>query len=229
MSAVQKTAIEDEIAAGGRVRDLVCSRAVDIHDEARLHRATWAGRAFFFCSATCARRFKDDPERYLPVTAAVAWGLTRIDGTRLIGLPLLPSGGTPAIVGVIDAQWGRQIEQKVRGVPGVERAGVEAGGRNIHVLFRPEMADPAAILDVLKEAGLAPPVRVVRWLVEGVYCASCLPVVERELEKLPGAIVAVMDQVGTELTLLYQPGWVTREDVSNALERAGCRAIRAGG
>ncbi|HXV25198.1 MAG TPA: heavy metal translocating P-type ATPase [Alphaproteobacteria bacterium] len=51
------------LATTDTVRDPVCGMAVDSHTTP--HKATHAGRPYYFCSARCRGRFEADPSRYL--------------------------------------------------------------------------------------------------------------------------------------------------------------------
>ncbi len=64
-------------AADGKVKDPVCGMSVD--SATAKHRATFAGEAYYFCSAGCKTKFEADPKRYLepgsrPPEAPVAAG-----------------------------------------------------------------------------------------------------------------------------------------------------------
>ena len=94
--------------APSRVRDVVCGMPVELHDGAKLHRETWHGKAYFFCSSECRDRFRAAPERYVPGTMSSTTGVSDTPGARLIELPL--PGITSADAGRIESG----AEQPVR-------------------------------------------------------------------------------------------------------------------
>lgn len=53
---------DKDASAGGPVKDPVCGMGVDSSQAAAA--SAYAGRTYYFCSASCRDKFEKDPERY---------------------------------------------------------------------------------------------------------------------------------------------------------------------
>jgi Cu+-exporting ATPase len=197
--------------APSRVRDVVCGMPVDLVDDAKLHRETWHGRAYFFCSGECRDQFRAAPERYVTGTMSSTTGVSDTPGTRLIWLPLRD---------ITAADSGR-IESALKGLVGVESVAVNGTSGLVTVVYDPEEVAVDDFVEALHAIGIDPPVARARLGIKGMYCASCVVTIERELENTPGVRVATVNPATEEATVVYEPAKLEMSSLHAAVERAG--------
>ncbi len=194
-----------------RVRDVVCGMAVALHDGAKLHRETWRGRAYFFCSGECRDRFREAPERYVPGTMSSTTGVSDTPGARLIWLPL---------PGITSADSVR-IESGLNSLAGVESVAVNGTSGLVTVVYDPKEVAADDFVEALQAMGVDAPVATVRLGIKGMYCASCVISIERELERTHGVHVATVNPATDEATVVYEPAKLDVASLHAAVERAG--------
>jgi len=203
--------------APSRVRDVVCGMSVELHDGAKLLRETWRGKAYFFCSIECRDRFRAAPERYVPGTVSATTGVSDTPGARLIELPLP----------VAAADHAAHIEAALNALAGVERASVNRTSLRVTVVYDPDVVGAGDLVETLRGAGVEAPVATLRLGIEGMYCASCVVSIERELENTPGVRVATVNAATDEATVVYEPAKLEVASLRAAVERAGYRVREA--
>ena len=203
--------------APSRVRDVVCGMSVDLHDGAKLHRETWRGRPYFFCSRECRDRFHAAPERYVPGTVSATTGVSDTPGSRLIELPL---------PGITSADTSR-IESGLNSLSGVESVAVNGTSGRVAVVYDPKEVDAGDLVAALHTAGFEAPVATARLGIQGMYCASCVVSIERELEATPGVKVATVNPATDEATVVYEPAKLDVASLRAAVERAGYKVREA--
>jgi len=206
MTSATKTA-----EAPSRVLDVVCGMPVDLDDGAKLYRETWRGRPYFFCSIECRDRFRASPERYVPGTMSATTGVSDTPGARLIELPL---------AGITSADVSR-IESGLNSLTGVERVAVNGTSGRVTVVYDATKVAADDLVEALHAIGIDPPVATVRLGIKGMYCASCVISIERELERTPGVRVATVNPATDEATVVYEPAKLVVASLHAAVERAG--------
>jgi len=204
-------------ATSSRVRDIVCGMALELDDDARLHRETWRGRAYFFCSAECRGRFRAAPERYVPATVSATTGVSDKPGARMIDLPV------PGI-GAVDPH---RIEAGLTSLDGVKGVAVNPKSARVQVIYDPEQAGAGDVVAALKDSGVDASVATERLRIDGMYCASCVVSIEHELEAVPGVRVATVNPATDEATVVYEPAKVGTAALAAAVERAGYKVHEA--
>ncbi len=116
-------------------KDPVCDMMVEQGTEAGTF--VYQGTTYYFCSASCLERFKEDPERFLAVQPVSAVMPLHPDRT--------PSHGTATVVlpieGMSCASCVAKIEKSLSGLDGVSMAAVNFGTEKAVVKYDPGLLD----------------------------------------------------------------------------------------
>ena len=135
------------------------------------------------------------------------------------------------VVGMTCARCAANVERTLnKKVPGVEQASVNFGTETASVDFDPEATNLEDMAQAVKDAGyqliLPETKRHVELPVVGMTCARCAANVERTLnKKVPGVEQASVN-FGTEsLSVDYDPGQTSLEDMAQAVKNAGYELI----
>jgi Cu+-exporting ATPase len=62
--------------------------------------------------------------------------------------------------------------------------------------------------------------------VVGMYCSSCKPIVEKQLEHEKGVKNIDIDYMTDSVTIDYDPLLITKEEIRNNLEKTGYNFVR---
>ncbi|PTM93367.1 heavy metal translocating P-type ATPase [Mycoplana dimorpha] len=119
----------------------------------------------------------------------------------------------------------RRVEKAIAKVPGVTDAAVNLATEKADVTFagRPNVA---AVADAVREAGYGVSEETLEFPVEGMTCASCIARVEKALKAVPGVIDATANLASEHARVRFLRGAVAFEDLAEAIEKTGYRAIR---
>ena len=202
------------------VKDPVCGMEIEPAQAAAIH--NYRGRDYYFCSADCEAKFLANPDRYVESVDPVVGSLTTGYNPELTG-PVhveLPVGGL---------ERGRRtlaVETSLREARGVQQAHVNPGSGTAHVVFDPTRADVGSLAAAIQKAGYEVSPADMRVRIEGLYCASCVSLVERALRDLPGVVEANVNPATDSAQLQYIPGQVSFADVQAAIQSTGYEVAR---
>jgi Cu+-exporting ATPase len=113
----------------------------------------------------------------------------------------------------------------VRLLPGVHRAAVNFATEKLYVEYKPDQVGLTQIADAVKTAGYKTGRATLQLGIGGMYCASCVEKIEKELRRSPGVLSASVD-LGTESALIdYIPSAVQIGAIKSIIERLGYRTF----
>jgi Cu+-exporting ATPase len=126
-----------------------------------------------------------------------------------------------AIHGMSCASCVGAVERALAAVPGVEQVAVNLAAERGSVRYDPSLADPAAVIRAVADAGYAPVVERVTLPIGGISCASCVAVIEGALRKTPGVVSARVNFATNAATVEFAPPGAALADLRRAVREAG--------
>ena len=60
----------------------------------------------------------------------------------------------------------------------------------------------------------------------GMYCASCKPIVEKQLKDEKGVMKIDIDYMTDSVIVEFEPTFITKEEIKERLESSGYRFVR---
>ncbi|MEW6569119.1 MAG: heavy metal translocating P-type ATPase [Chloroflexota bacterium] len=210
------------------VYDPVCGMA--IQPEGAFASREYQGRKFYFCSQACVDRFDADP-------AAYAKSAARGDPLRSkAAVPSVTTGVPDQVQGPVRVELSianlecptcvQTIECTLEALPGVEAAHVSYALSKAHVVYDPHRLDLPRIGEAVRKAGYDVGSAEMRIRIEGMYCASCVQIVEQALRRVPGVLEANVNPGTGTATIVYAPKQVDFAALQAAVEAAGYRAAK---
>jgi Cu+-exporting ATPase len=195
-------------------QDPVCGMEVQNPSQ---YRSTYGGRTYDFCSTSCKTKFDTNPAKYAaPSALKGATNISTTDGIEKVQIP---------IVGMDCAACVVTIEKEVRRLPGVQRATANYSTENLYVEYKPEGLNLARIAKAVRSAGYRTGKATLQFGIGGMYCASCVEKIERELRRSPGVLSASVD-LGTESAVInYIPNTVNFGTLKSIIERLGYKTF----
>ncbi len=199
------------------VRDPVCGMQIEGTTE---HVALHDGVTYTFCSAACKEKFEREPAKYA-AAASDAGPTSRVDrsGIERMEVPIVDMHCASCTVA---------IEKSLRSLAGVKKASVNSFTERAYVEFNPQKVGGDAIVRAIKAAGYKVGVASLRLGVRGMYCASCVTKIEKELRRMPGVVDAVVDLATESATVSYLPAHVQIDEIKRSIERLGYPVIESG-
>lgn len=194
------------------VRDPVCGMEIDPSTAFAVRSTGGSGQTYYFCSERCVQQFDQQH------TASATTGVDGDDSLRWIELPVVDVGGR---------QGADQLQQQLELLPGVRRATVNEGARLARVQFDPALTSVAEIVSRARAAGFRLGTATVQLGIQGMYCGSCVTVIEGALRTTPGVLDAAVNAATDQARVEYLPGAVDVAGLRRAVEVAGYR-VREG-
>jgi len=114
-----------------------------------------------------------------------------------------------------------RVEKAIAGVPGVSEAPVNLATNSASVVFDGARTGPAEIVAAIRGAGYGVETERLEAEVEGIFCASCVQKIERNLLELPGVLSASVNLATARITLEAIADTVAPDDIAEAAARAG--------
>ncbi|GBD20787.1 Copper-transporting P-type ATPase [bacterium HR28] len=186
------------------VRDPTCGMDIDPLTAAATR--VLADTTFYFCSTRCAELFDHQHVR------SATTGVTEGAGLRWIELPLVD----------LDAHRGAEfLAARLRALPGVRNAVANPKTRLVRVEYEPEQTDVGAIVAQARAAGYTVGVATIELAIEGIYCAACVDMIEKQLKATPGVLEAALNPATQTARVEYLPGAVELSALLQAVEAAG--------
>ncbi len=132
-----------------------------------------------------------------------------------------------AIHGMSCASCVGTVERALAAVPGVHEVAVNLATERGSVRYDPDVADPAAVVRAVADAGYAPAIEKVALPVGGISCASCVAAIEQALRKTPGVVSATVNFATNIATVEFAPASATPADLRRAVRDAGYEPLDA--
>jgi len=132
-----------------------------------------------------------------------------------------------AIRGMSCASCVGAVERALAAVPGVEQVAVNLAAERGSVRYDPDLADPAALIRAVADAGYASAVERVTLAIGGISCASCVAAIEDVLRKTPGVVSATVNFATNAATVEFAPPGATVADLRRAVREAGYEPLDA--
>jgi P-type Cu+ transporter len=161
-----------------------------------------------------------------------AFGLTHSGTTAMLTCmssePALAEHSNPRqtlelpIEGMTCAACGIRIESVLNRLPGVE-AVVNVPAEQARILFDPNTATTADLVQGIERAGYQVRERSVELQLRGMTCAACANRIETVFNRLPG-VTAVVNFAAEKATVRYQPGGIDVTGLISAVRSAGYEA-----
>jgi Cu+-exporting ATPase len=114
-----------------------------------------------------------------------------------------------------------RVEKAIAGVSGVREAPVNLATKSASVVFDGAQTGAAEIVAAIRGAGYGVETEQLEAEVEGIFCASCVQRIERNLLMLPGVLSASVNLATARITLEAVTGTVAPDDIAEAAARAG--------
>jgi P-type Cu+ transporter len=187
-------------------RDPVCG--MPIAPETAAATRFVAGERFYFCSQHCVERFDLEHE------ASAMTGVSSDERLRWVELP---------VIGLDDARAAEHLRSQLTTLPGVTRANVNPTTGVAHITFAAGETRAQDIVARARESGYHVGSAATQLGVEGMYCGSCVSVIEEALLRTSGVLTADVN-LATELARIeYVPGMVDVTGLHRAVEAGGYR------
>ena len=191
------------------VRDPICGMELD--PQAAFATRSTDGDTTFFCSAHCVAQF--DRARRPSATTGVA---PNGDTTPVrIDLPL---------TNPLDRHSATALEQRLLATPGVLDTTVNGASKTAQITYDPQRTDLAALVAVAQTAGFLVGSASTTLGIGGMYCASCVAMLEQALRQLPGVLEATVNLATEQAHVTYVPGLVSLTGFATAITQAGYTA-----
>jgi Cu+-exporting ATPase len=126
-----------------------------------------------------------------------------------------------AIHGMSCASCVAAVERALAAVPGVQQVAVNLAAERGSVHYDPDLADPAAVIRAVADAGYAPAVERITLPIGGISCASCVATIEGALRMTPGVVSATVNFATNAATVEFAPASATMADLRRAVREAG--------
>jgi Cu+-exporting ATPase len=114
-----------------------------------------------------------------------------------------------------------RVEKAIAALPGVVEAPVNLATASATVTFDDEKVSAGDIASAITGAGYGVGTERLEAEVEGIFCASCVQKIERNLLALPGVTSATVNLATGKISVEAIAGTVTLGDVADAAARAG--------
>ncbi len=186
------------------VRDPTCG--MDIDPSTAVATRVVADRTFYFCSTRCAEQF--DRQHVRSATTGVAEDA----GLRWIELSLVDLDGR---------RGAEHLVERLQALPGVRAAMANPKTRLARVEYDPQQTDVGAIVAHARAAGYTVGVATTELAIEGIYCAACVDMIEKQLRATPGVLAATLNPATQTARIEYLPSAVDLGALARAVEAAG--------
>jgi len=199
-------------------QDPVCGMEVKSPAENYLE---YKGEKYEFCSPACKSKFEAEPSKYVVLRPGrnKATNRTTSKGIERLQIP---------IVGMHCASCTMAIEKEVKKLPGIKQANVNYTTEKAYVDFDPQEVHTDKILNAIKSAGYKTGQATLKLGIRGMYCASCVTKIEKELLQTPGVLSASVDLAAESARVDYLPASVKMAEIKNVIERLGYPTIESG-
>ncbi len=114
----------------------------------------------------------------------------------------------------------RHVEKALTTLPGITEARVNLGTETAEIALDPKSTPASDIVAAVENAGYAPQIETVSFMIDGMTCAACSARVEKVLNRLPGTIRASVNFANGKATVKTL-GTIPQRTLFQAVEKAG--------
>lgn len=191
-------------------KDIVCGMEVETPSE---FQSKYEDQTYEFCSDSCKTKFDADPQSYVAdLLPAVATYNRDSKGIEKLDIP---------VNGLDCAACTVTIEKEIRKIPGIAKASVNYAMEKAYVEYDPELVPFSQITGAIRKAGYRTDEAEMKLGIGGMYCASCVTKIEKELEGTPGVLKASVDLASETAYIKYMPSMFRLDEAKNIITRLG--------
>ena len=125
------------------------------------------------------------------------------------------------VTGMTCASCVGRVEKAIAAVSGVSEAPVNLATASASVVFDGARTGAADIVAAIRGAGYGVETERLEAEVEGIFCASCVQKIEKNLLELPGVLSASVNLATAKITIEAVTDTVALDDIAEAAARAG--------
>ena len=171
------------------------------------------GKIYEFCSENCMNQFAKEPQKYIKsdesgksTSSSTNYGLQKLK------LPIVDMHCSSCAI---------TIEKEINKLPGIKSSNVNYANETAYVDYDSNKTKTEDIIEAIKRAGYKTGRSVLKLGIQGMYCSSCVSIIEKDLNKTKGVISASVD-LGTESAIInYIPGQIDITEIKSIIEKLG--------
>jgi Cu+-exporting ATPase len=204
-------------------KDLVCG--MDVDEAQPGGTSIYKGRAYYFCSKACQKKFEANPEFYIrreDSTAGRAGDMvekrTQPQNQEKLDLP---------VEGMSCASCAVNIQKGLSQLGGVNQSNVNFATSRATVMFEPRLVSPEKIIQTIRDSGYDVAVTALDIPVEGMSCASCVAKIEKALLEKKGVLKASANLASGRVHVEFLSTEVAASELKNIIRSLGYRVLEA--
>ncbi len=133
------------------------------------------------------------------------------------------------VTGMTCANCANTITRTLKKTAGVTEANVNYASERAQVIFDPALVKEDQLVQRIRDAGYDVPQARVELPITGMTCTNCANTVQRALRKVDGVVEANVNYASEKASITYIPGAANRQDLIQAVEKAGYGVVQATG
>ena len=133
------------------------------------------------------------------------------------------------VTGMTCANCANTITRTLKRTAGVTEANVNYASERAQVIFDPALVKEDQLVQRIRDAGYDVPQARVELPITGMTCTNCANTVQRALRKVDGVVEANVNYASEKASITYIPGAANRQDLIQAVEKAGYGVVQATG
>ncbi|WP_423225733.1 heavy metal translocating P-type ATPase [Candidatus Amarolinea aalborgensis] len=133
------------------------------------------------------------------------------------------------VTGMTCANCANTITRTLKKTAGVTEASVNYASERAQVIFDPALVKEGQLVQRIRDAGYDVPQARVELPITGMTCTNCANTVQRALRKVDGVVEANVNYASEKASITYIPGAANRQDLIQAVEKAGYGVVQATG
>ena len=133
------------------------------------------------------------------------------------------------VTGMTCANCANTITRTLKRTAGVTEANVNYASERAQVIFDPALVKEDQLVQRIRDAGYDVPQARVDLPITGMTCTNCANTVQRALRKVDGVVEANVNYASEKASITYIPGAANRQDLIQAVEKAGYGVVQATG
>jgi Cu+-exporting ATPase len=133
------------------------------------------------------------------------------------------------VTGMTCANCANTITRTLKKTAGVTEANVNYASERAQVIFDPALVKEDQLVQRIRDAGYDVPQARVDLPITGMTCTNCANTVQRALRKVDGVVEANVNYASEKASITYIPGAANRQDLIQAVEKAGYGVVQATG
>src|SRR3990170_3013093 len=203
-------------------KDLVCGMEVDQKTAEFIF--LYEGKNYYFCSASCQKKFDSEPSLYLSDTPVKVTHLNKQPNSEVRSISQTQKELTRLEIGIEGMTCGScvsTIETNLKKEDGVLSTSVNLATEKGTITYDPSRTTVEQILESIKDSGYHPVVEKVSLPIQGMSCASCVEKIERSVKLLPGIIKFNVNLATETAYAEFIPIQTSLADIKKAVSDAG--------